>query len=123
MINKILAAIFGTQHERDVKRMLPIVAEINALEPGVSALSDEELRGKTATFRERLKPVVEAVDAAKREIGLSEEAQAAHKVAKQDLQDALDALLPEAFAVCLDAGRRVLNIRHFDVLPLVVILC
>src|SRR5260221_3174573 len=115
MINKVLAAIFGTQHERDVKRMLPIVAEINALEPGVSALSDEEPRGKTATFRERLKPVVEAVDAAKREIGLSEEAQAAHKVAKQDLQDALDALLPEAFAVCREAGKRVLNMRHFDV--------
>ncbi len=94
MINKILAAIFGTQHERDVKRMLPIVAEINALEPEVSALSDEELRGKTATFRERLKPIVEAVDAAKRDVGLSEEGQAALKVAKQDLHDALDALLP-----------------------------
>src|SRR5258707_831691 len=115
MINKILAAIFGTQHERDVKKMLPIVAEINALEPEVSALSDEELRGKTATFRERLKPIVEAVDAAKREVGLSEEGQAAHKVAKQDLQDALDALLPEAFAVCREAGKRVLNMRHFDV--------
>ena len=115
MINKVLAAIFGTQHERDVKRMLPIVAEINALEPEVSALSDEELRGKTVTFRERLKPIVEALDAAKREMGLSDEGQAAHKLAKQDLQDALDALLPEAFAVCREAGKRVLNMRHFDV--------
>jgi preprotein translocase subunit SecA len=115
MINKLLAAIFGTQHERDVKRMLPIVAEINALEPEVSALSDEELRAKTVIFRERLKPIVEALDIAKREMGLSDEGQAAHKLAKQDLQDALDALLPEAFAVCREAGKRVLNMRHFDV--------
>ena len=58
MIDKVLTAIFGSKHERDVKRMLPTVAQINALEPEISGLSDDELRGKTQEFRERLKPVV-----------------------------------------------------------------
>src|SRR6202140_1494122 len=115
MIDKILAAIFGTKHQRDVKRMLPIVAEINALEPEISALSDDELRGKTALFRERLKPVVEAVDTAKREMHAGDEGQIVFKAAKEDLKAALDDLLPEAFAVCREAGKRVLNMRHFDV--------
>jgi preprotein translocase subunit SecA len=115
MIDKVLAAIFGTKHERDVKRMLPIVAEINALEPEISALTDDELRGRTPTFRERLKPVVEALDAAKREMTVGDEGQAAYKAAKEDLKAALDDLLPEAFAVCREAGKRVLNMRHFDV--------
>src|SRR5258708_2200873 len=115
MIDKILAAIFGTKHERDVKRMLPSVAEINALEPEISALTDDGRRAKTVEFRERPKPVVEAMDAGKREIVPGDEGQSAFKAAKQDLQDALDDLLPEAFAVCREAGKRVLNMRHFDV--------
>jgi preprotein translocase subunit SecA len=107
-----LAAIFGTKHERDVKRMLPVVAQINALEPEVSALSDDELREKTADFRERLRPAVELLDAAKKEIPRDE---AQVRAAKDDLQAALEQLLPEAFAVCREAGKRVLNMRHFDV--------
>src|SRR5260221_823370 len=115
MIDKILAAIFGTKHERDVKRMLPIVAGINTLEPEISALSDDELRAKTTEFRERLKPIVDALDSAKREMNASDEGQTAYKAAKEDLKAALDDLLPEAFAVCREAGKRVLNMRHFDV--------
>ena len=68
MINKILTMIFGSKHERDVKRMLPRVAQVNALEPEISKLSDDELRGKTAEFRERLRPVVDALDAVKKEV-------------------------------------------------------
>ena len=68
MINKVLTAIFGSKHERDVKRMIPIVQQINALEPEVSALSDDGLRAKTKEFRERLRPVVEALDSAKKEV-------------------------------------------------------
>ncbi|HEY0787221.1 MAG TPA: hypothetical protein VGE86_01160, partial [Thermoanaerobaculia bacterium] len=56
MIEKLLTSIFGTKHERDIKRMLPIVAEINSLEADISPLTDEELRGKTVEFRERLRP-------------------------------------------------------------------
>jgi preprotein translocase subunit SecA len=86
MIDAILAKIFGTKTEREVKRMLPTVAAINALEPGMRELSDIDLAAKTIEFRERL-------------------AQGA----------TLDDLLVEAFAVVREAGRRFLNMRHFDV--------
>ncbi|HSP34830.1 MAG TPA: preprotein translocase subunit SecA, partial [Thermoanaerobaculia bacterium] len=112
MIDKVLTSIFGSKHERDVKRMQPIVVQINALEPAISKLTDAQLRAKTAEFRQRLRPAVEAVDNAKREIPRDE---ATLKAAKDDLQAALDALLPEAFAVCREAGKRTLNMRHFDV--------
>src|SRR2546423_3748692 len=112
MIDKVLTAIFGSKHERDVKRMLPSVAQINALEPEISALSDDGLRSRTADFRQRLRPQVEALEAVKKEIPLDENA---IKAAKEDLQFALDDILPEAFAVCREAGKRVLNMRHFDV--------
>ncbi|HEX8152953.1 MAG TPA: preprotein translocase subunit SecA, partial [Thermoanaerobaculia bacterium] len=112
MIDRLLAAMFGTKHERDVKKMLPVVAQINALEPEISRLSDDGLRAKTAEFRERLKPWVEAVENAKREIPRDENQ---IKAAQADLQAALNDLLPEAFAVCREGGKRILNMRHFDV--------
>ncbi|HSP17012.1 MAG TPA: preprotein translocase subunit SecA [Thermoanaerobaculia bacterium] len=112
MIDKVLTTIFGSKHERDVKRMQPIVAEINSLEPGISRMTDAQLREKTAEFRERLRPVVERLDAVKKEIPRDENAVSA---AKADLQAALDDLLPEAFAVCREAAKRTLNMRHFDV--------
>ena len=68
MIDQVLTAIFGSKHERDVKRMLPNVARINALEPEISKLSDDGLRAKTQEFRERLKPAVELLDQALKEI-------------------------------------------------------
>src|SRR5947207_5089258 len=112
MIDKVLTAIFGSKHERDVKRMLPIVHQINELEPEISALSDDGLRARTQEFRERLRPLVEALDAVKKEVPRDE---TAVKAAQQDLQYALDEVLPEAFAICREAGKRVLNMRHFDV--------
>jgi preprotein translocase subunit SecA len=112
MIDKVLTAIFGSKHERDVKRMLPIVHQINDLEPEISSLTDEQLRQKTAEFRERLRPVIEALDAARKEVPRDENQV---KAAQQDVQFALDDLLPEAFAVAREAGKRVLNMRHFDV--------
>src|SRR5687767_4771758 len=86
IIDKALAKVFGTANERELKRLSPVVAEINALEPATQALSDEQLRLKTAEFRDR--------------------------VAKGET---LDGLLPEVFAVVREAGRRTLNMRHFDV--------
>src|SRR5437588_1621318 len=112
MIDKVLTSIFGSKHERDVKKMLPIVAQINALEPEISKLSDDGLRAKTTEFRERLRPAVEAVETAKREIPRDE---VVIRTAKEDLQAALDAILPEAFAVAREGGKRILNMRHFDV--------
>src|SRR4051794_15921866 len=112
MIDKVLTAIFGSKHERDVKKMLPIVAQINALEPEISKLSDDGLRAKTQEFRARLRPAVEAVETAKKEIPRDE---VVIRTAKEDLKAALDAILPEAFAVAREGGKRILNMRHFDV--------
>jgi preprotein translocase subunit SecA len=92
--------------------MWPIVNQISALEPEISALSDDGMRAKTIEFRERLRPVVEALDNAKKEVPRDENL---IKAAQTDLQEALDDLLPEAFAVAREGGKRVLNMRHFDV--------
>src|SRR5438128_1116109 len=86
MIDAILRKIFGTKHERDVKRMMPTVEATNALEPSVQALGDAELRAKTDEFRKRL-----------------------------EAGESVDALLPEAFAVARDAARRTVSMRPFDV--------
>ncbi len=86
MIEKILAKVVGTQNDRELKKLRPLVAQINALEPSVQPLSDEQLRAKTAEFKQRLAG-----------------------------GETLDDLLPEAFAVVREVGRRVLNMRHFDV--------
>jgi preprotein translocase subunit SecA len=86
MIDAVLAKIFGTKHEREMKSLRPVVTAINNLEPAMQALSDEALANKTVEFRERL-------------------ANGA----------ALDDILPEAFATVREAGRRVLGMRHYDV--------
>src|SRR5213592_4937244 len=86
MLDTLLAKVVGTQNDRELKRLRPIVAEVNAFEPAITALSDDRLRGKTAELRQRFAN-----------------------------GESLDDLLPEAFAVVREAGRRVLNMRHFDV--------
>ena len=86
MIGKLIKAIFGSKNEREIKRMSKAVGAINALEPQMQALSDEQLREKTQEFRDRL-----------------------------EKGETLDQLLPEAFAVVREAGKRVMNMRHFDV--------
>jgi preprotein translocase subunit SecA len=86
MLGALLAKVIGTQNERELKKLAPLVVEINGLEPSIRPLSDDRLRAKTVEFRARL----------------SEGAR-------------LDDLLPEAFAVVREAGRRTLSMRHFDV--------
>ncbi len=86
MLDTLLAKIFGTKNEREIKKILPIVTAINELESSMRQLSDADLAAKTIAFKERL-------------------AQGA----------TLDELLIEAFAVVREAGRRTLNMRHFDV--------
>ena len=86
MISGLLKKVFGSRNDRLIKQYSAVVRQINALEAGVSALSDEALRAKTDEFKARV-------------------AQG----------ETLDALLPEAFAVVREAGKRVLNMRHFDV--------
>jgi preprotein translocase subunit SecA len=103
----MLQDFFARRHKRrELKRLEPLVTEINALEPAVRALTDEQLRAKTAEFRERLKPAVDRLDASKAD---------ARNESLRDLQNALDELLPEVFAVVREAARRTLNMRHFDV--------
>ena len=86
MIGQLLAKVIGTQNQRDLKRLYPRVAEISALEPQMQVMTDEQLRDKTTEFRTRA-----------------------------DDGESLDDLLVETFAVVREAGRRVLNMRHFDV--------
>ena len=86
MFSSLLKKFIGSKNERELKKMWPIVAKINALEASTAALSDNQLTEKTTEFKERC--------------------------AKGE---SLDSLLPEAFAVCREASKRVLGMRHFDV--------
>src|SRR5687768_15665846 len=85
-INTLLAKVIGTQNERELKKIRPLVAEINAKEPEISKLSDEQLRGRTAELRQRVAN-----------------------------GEPVENLLTDAFALVREAGRRTLNMRHFDV--------
>lgn len=86
MINSILKKIFGTQQERDINRLVPVVEEVCSLEPEIAALTDMQLKAKTDEFRKRLND-----------------------------GETMDDILPEAFAVVREAGKRTLKMRHFDV--------
>ena len=86
MFVRLLNLLFGSKNDRELKALQPIVARINELEPGLQSLSDEALADKTQVFKKRL-----------------------------DAGEPLDALLPEAFAVCREASRRKIGLRHFDV--------
>jgi preprotein translocase subunit SecA len=86
MINTLLGKIIGTQNERELKRLRPLVAQINDLESSVTSLSDSDLRARTETFKKRLAD-----------------------------GETLDDILPEAFATVREAGKRAMNMRHFDV--------
>jgi preprotein translocase subunit SecA len=121
LINTLIGKVFGTKNERVVKSMMPRVAAINALEPQIQKLTDDELRAKTDEFRERIQEHlshvtggVTADPAAEPEDDL-DRAKQLEKEQYEALQEALDEILVEAFAVVREAGRRVLNMRHFDV--------
>ncbi|MGC2659007.1 MAG: preprotein translocase subunit SecA, partial [Bryobacteraceae bacterium] len=107
MFNKVFAKVFGTANERAVKRILPTLAQINALEDSIKVLSDDELRAKTTEFQAR-------ISAARDAAGKAEDKDA--NEARDDAEkETLDAILPEAFAVVREAGRRAVGMRHFDV--------
>ncbi len=99
--DKILTKIFGTANERLLKRLTPIVIEISAIEPEIKKLSNEELKAKTAEFRA-------AIAVRRQGITDPEEIKKAEK-------EALDEILPFAFAVVREAGWRAVQMRHFDV--------
>lgn len=86
MLASLIGGIFGTKNERELKRMRKIVDKINALEPTISALNDADLSAKTEEFKQRY-----------------------------NKGENLDKLLPEAFAVCREAAKRIMGMRHYDV--------
>ena len=94
MFQTLLTSIFGSRNSRLLKQYRRRVARINALEPQMEALSDDELRGKTREFQTRIQEEV---------------------AAGKPVNDVLDAILPEAFAVCREGSKRILGMRHFDV--------
>jgi preprotein translocase subunit SecA len=101
LINTLAAKLFGTKNERELKRLRPRVEQINALEPEMMRLSDEQLRAKTDEFRALLRERIQGIEDDEERRRLE--------------NDFLDEILPQAFAVVREAGRRVLNMRHFDV--------
>jgi preprotein translocase subunit SecA len=115
LINALAAKIFGTKNEREVKRLTPQVHAINALEPEMQKLSDEQLRAKTDQFRSLIQ---ERLSGFKDEPDTEAEPDRRKRLETekyQALQDVLNEILVESFAVVREAGRRVLNMRHFDV--------
>ena len=86
MVGNLFSKIFGSRNQRQLKRMSRVVGKINALEPSLESLSDQELGAKTGEFRDRL-----------------------------DSGESIEDLLPEAFATVREVSRRVLGMRHFDV--------
>jgi preprotein translocase subunit SecA len=102
MIDRVLARFIGTKHERDIKRISPLVAQINALEPEMQHLSDEQLRAKTDEFRARVAAELEGLDRDDTDY-------------KSRVAAALEPMIAPAFAVVREAARRKLGMRHFDV--------
>ncbi len=97
----LVTKVFGTSNDRIIKRLMPMVGEIAALEPAMQAMSDEQLRAKTVEFRGRIAERLKGIDDPKER--------------KSEEKLVLDELLPEAFAVVREAGWRMLHMRHFDV--------
>jgi preprotein translocase subunit SecA len=128
LINTLLGKVFGTRNEREIKRLQPRVEAINALELEMAKLSDDQLRAKTAEFRariqERLSTIADEPDAGtdigntdlrNNDLPNRDRQREIEKQRSELLKAVLDEILEEAFAVVREAGKRVLNMRHFDV--------
>src|SRR5713101_3930421 len=102
ILDKVLARFIGTKHERDVKRIQPRIAAISALEPEMQTLSDADLKARFADLRKQVQERLQDADPA--DTGY-----------KQKLQEAREPAIVPTFAVVREAGRRHLNMRHFDV--------
>jgi preprotein translocase subunit SecA len=117
MIQGVLKKIFGSRNERLLKQYGRVVREINALEADIARLSDDQLRAKTEAFRSRVAERVDKVQQKRAEVDADEAPATETQDAEIDRvrREALEEILPEAFAVVREAGKRVLNMRHFDV--------
>src|ERR1043165_5870751 len=100
-IDKFLTKVFGSSNQRFLKSIHPLVDKVNSFEPSVQKLSDDELRARTAVFKERVQQAVgDTKDKEER---------------KRRERASLDEILPEAFAVVREASVRTTGMRHFDV--------
>jgi preprotein translocase subunit SecA len=102
VIDSVVARFIGTKHERDVKRIQPLVVEINALEPEMKKLSDEQIAGRTLALKAEVQQRVEGLERDDPNY-------------KEKLREAVDPALVPAFALVREAGRRTVGMRHFDV--------
>src|SRR5467141_2275472 len=118
ILDRVVARFIGTKHERDIKKLQPVIAAINALETGagsgvgggvggpgdggVRSLSDEALKARFAELRAQVQEQLKDADPAE-------------PAYKEQLQQALEPAIVPAFALVREAGRRFLNMRHFDV--------
>ena len=102
ILDRVVARFIGTKHERDIKKLQPIVAAINAQEPEVQALSDAQLKERFSALRTQVQEQLKDADPAE-------------PTYKEELQKALGPVTVPAFALVREAGRRFLRMRHFDV--------
>jgi len=102
VVDSVIARFIGTKHERDVKKLQPNVAAINALEPEIKALSDDELKARFLALKEQVQEPLKDADPG-------------DSTFRDLMQKAFEPVLVPAFALARDAGRRFLNMRHFDV--------
>ncbi|HTT32448.1 MAG TPA: preprotein translocase subunit SecA [Methylomirabilota bacterium] len=102
LVDRVVASFIGTKHERDIKKLQPTIAAINALEPEMHTLSDEGLKTRFAELRKKVQEQLKDADPA--ESGYREQ-----------LQKVVEPAIVPAFALAREAGRRFLNMRHFDV--------
>jgi len=101
MIKWMFYKIFGSKNERELKKYFPLVKKISELEPYMVKLTNDQLRGKTFEYREKINEIYKTYNEDKR--------------IKKEVEGYLETILPEAFAVVREAGRRTINMRHFDV--------
>ncbi len=102
LVESFIAVFVGTKHERDIKKIEPLVAEINALEPEMEKLSDDDFRAKTAELKLQVTSKLEGLDLRDEEY-------------RPKMQEALAQVLVPSFAMVREVGRRKLGMRHFDV--------
>src|SRR5882724_9358224 len=103
VLDRVVAKFIGTKHERDVKKLQPFVAAINAREAEVKALSDDQLKARFAEMKTQVQEQLKDADPSEK------------NAFKEQLRRALEPMIVPAFALVREAGRRFLNMRHFDV--------
>jgi len=102
ILDRVVARFIGTKHERDVKKLLPSVAAINEQEAEVKALSDDELKARFQALKEPIQAELKDLDPTE-------------STFRESMRKAVEPAIVPAFAIVREAGRRFLNMRHFDV--------